>query len=288
MPPAPPRPADAAPRRPPRPAPAGQNIAMLLAYDGTPFQGWQLQHHAPSVQGTLEQALRTVLRHPVRVTGSGRTDTGVHALNQVANFRLPVAQDLARLQQHLNGLAGPAIAVKALIPVPDTFHARHSARGKLYRYHVFNRAYPPVFARRRAWWLKLPLDIAAMREAAAWLPGEHDFSAFRAADCAAASPVRHLRRLALAEGEWEDGTLRIELEASGFLQHMARIIVGTLVAVGQGRLAPGDVRRILESRRREQADATAPGHGLHLVRVFYDLGCFPELAAAGFPDAPSP
>ncbi|HEX9841429.1 MAG TPA: tRNA pseudouridine(38-40) synthase TruA, partial [bacterium] len=99
---------------------------MVLAYDGSPFQGWQLQQHAPTVQGTLEQALQTVLRHPVRVTGSGRTDTGVHALNQVANFRLPVAHDLARLQQSLNGLAGPAIAVKALIPVPDAFHARHS------------------------------------------------------------------------------------------------------------------------------------------------------------------
>ncbi len=263
------------------PAPGVYPVAMALAYDGSHFQGWQIQTHGPTVQGRLEEALAVVCRAPVRVTGSGRTDTGVHALNQVAHAHLPAPLDLWRLRQQLNALAGPHIVVRQLVPVDMAFHARHSARGKHYRYLIQNRPYPSAFARQRGWWLRAPLDVAAMREAATHLLGEHDFSAFRAKACEAPSPVRRMWRIDLTEGEQEHSTLRIDLEATGFLQHMARIMVGTLVAVGQGRATPGDVAAILAARHRERAYATAPGQGLHMVNVRYDLAQFPELQALG-------
>ncbi len=168
--------------------------------------------------------------------------------------------------------------MRELVPVPAAFHARHSATGKTYRYHLFNRPDPPVFGRRRCWWMRTPLDVAAMREAAGLLVGTHDFSAFRASECAAASPVRTLEEATVEEGTWPDATLRIRLRATGFLQHMARIITGTLTAVGLGKLAPEEAAAILAGRRREDADMTAPGRGLYLVRVAYDLDAFPELA----------
>lgn len=260
------------------PADSGMNTAMVLAYDGSPYQGWQIQPHGPTVQGTLEKALGTILRHPVRVIGSGRTDTGVHARNQVANVFLPEPPSLYRLRQQINALAGPSIAVKRMVEMPPNFHARYCARGKHYRYHVFNRPYPPVFGRERCWWIRQELDVDAMREAAGHLVGEHDFSAFRAKACEAPSPVRKIRRIEITAGEREDSTLRIDLEASAFLQHMARIVVGTLVAVGLGRLEAATLGAILASRDRERAAATAPASGLHLISVQYDLEEFPQLA----------
>lgn len=252
---------------------------MLLAYDGSPFQGWQVQPHGPSVQARLEEALAVIFREPVKVYGSGRTDTGVHALGQVANFFAPAERDPRKLQTSLNALCAPAISVKGLLPVSEDFHARHSAAGKTYRYHIFNRPYPPVFGRRRCWWVRTPLDVRAMAEAAMALEGKHDFSAFRAKECAAISPVRKIRRLVVSENEHRDSTIRIEIEASGFLQHMARIIAGTLTAVGRGRIAARDMGGILAGRDRGAADATAPGRGLYLVRVAYELEIYPELRA---------
>lgn len=252
---------------------------MAVAYDGSCFHGWQMQHNATTVQGKIEGALEAILHKPVRVHGSGRTDAGVHALNQIAHCDLPKAQDLHKLRGGLNALAAPAVAVKKIVEVPAAFHARHSAVGKTYRYHIYNRAYPPVLAPRRCWWVKAPLDDEAMRLAAEQLLGTQDFSSFRAAECTAKSPIRTLSRIELAIGNWPDGTLMIEMEASGFLQHMARIVTGTLVAVGLGRLAPEALPAILAARRREAAAATAPGHGLHLVRVAYDLDIYPQLRA---------
>jgi tRNA pseudouridine38-40 synthase len=264
---------------PARGAPELQNLALLLAYDGSLFQGWQVQRHGESVQGRLEEALRVVTRHPARVSGSGRTDAGVHALNQVANVFLPGGLSLRKLQAGLNGLLAPGIAVKAIVPVPPSFHARHRALGKHYRYQIFNRPYPPVFGRQRSWWIKTPLDVAAMQAGARHLLGEHDFSTFRASGCEAPHAVRTLTRLETTRADTPEATLHIDLEANGFLQHMARILTGTLVAVGLGRLAPDDLPAILASRARERADATAPARGLHLIRVRYDLEAFPELRA---------
>lgn len=266
-------------QREPGPRDGPRKLAMLVAYDGSPFQGWQIQPHGPTVQSKLEDALGVIFRQPVKVYGSGRTDTGVHALGQVAHFLAPAQQDLRKLQFSLNSLAAPSISVKALVPVSDDFHARHDATGKTYRYHIFNRPYPPVFGRQRCWWFRNPLNVPAMAEAAQALVGKHDFSAFRAISCAAKSPIRDIRSLRISEGEHSGSTVRIEIEASGFLQHMARIIAGTLTAVGLGRVAPGAMAGILAGREREAAEQTAPGRGLHLLRVEYDLEAYPQLGS---------
>lgn len=270
--------------------------AALLSYNGSAYQGWQVQPQRPTVQGALEDALQIILRENTPVVGSGRTDSGVHALNQVASFLVPEGTALPRLQASLNGLCGPGIAIKALVRAPAAFHARYDALGKLYRYDIHNRPYPPVFNLHRCWWLHQPLDLAAMREAASHLPGEHDFSAFRSSQCGAQSPVRALRRVEILAEKNEEFPLSIELEASGFLQHMARIITGTLVAVGRGKVTPDSLPAILSSRSREQAGQTAPGRGLHLISVQYDPSRFPQVAAwtkssafpAGDTDAPNP
>jgi tRNA pseudouridine38-40 synthase len=254
-----------------------RNVAMRVAYDGTRFQGWQIQNHAETVQGRLQDAMRIATRGPVTVYGSGRTDSGVHALGQVANAWVPQETDLHKLQGSLNALAGPDIGVLAIAWVPPDFHARHSAIGKCYRYRIHNLPAPPVLARRHCWWVRRPLDLAAMRAAAQGLLGTHDFSSFRAKDCAAATPVREMRAIRIAAGPEPEGALQLEYEASGFLQHMVRILTGTLVAVGHGELTPRDVAAILAARRREAAAMTAPGLGLHLVRVDYDGQRFPNL-----------
>jgi tRNA pseudouridine38-40 synthase len=260
-----------------------RTLALLIAYDGRPFQGWQVQPHGPTVQGKLEEAVRVATRVSATVYGSGRTDAGVHAEGQVAHVRLPGTLDLNKLRGNLNGLAGPDIGVRALTWMRDGFHARHSAMGKTYRYRVFNHAYPPVLD-RRCWWVRQPLDVPAMRRAAGHLVGEHDFSAFRAKECEALSPVRTVRTVTIGTGTMgtepgADAMLALEFHATAFLQHMVRILTGTLVAVGQGKLSPDDVAAILASRDRERAAATAPPDGLHLARVHYDLTEFPELAA---------
>ena len=257
----------------------GQTYAMVVSYDGSRFHGWQIQDNALSVEQTLSQALSVITRFPAKVIGSGRTDAGVHALNQTAHFVLPHPFDPARLTLSLNGLAKPFISVKQIIPVSDRFHARHSALGKSYRYCLYIRPYPPVFGAQRSWWLHQPLDVAAMREGGAFLLGTHDFSAFRAASCSAKTPIRHLRAIHIQEEQRPESTLTITLEGSGFLQYMARNITGTLVAVGQGKMPPQGVARILEGRQRNRAPATAPARGLHLARVYYDLKVFPELNA---------
>lgn len=279
----------------PRPSPI--RLAMVCAYEGSRFQGWQIQSRGATLQGRLEEALRIATGSRIRLFGSGRTDSGVHAFNQVAHFDIPrdIPRDIPldipghlsvdgsgggapdRLRVSLDALAGPHISVKALVRVPAHFHARHSAIGKTYRYHIFNRPYPPVFARERSWWLRRPLDAGAMAGAAEWLEGSHDFSAFRAADCSAASPVRTIRKIDIELGDWPDGSLRITIEATGFLMHMARIMAGTLVGVGHGRLAAEDIPAIIDSRERSRAGDTAPARGLHLLHVQYDLEEYPEL-----------
>jgi tRNA pseudouridine38-40 synthase len=253
-----------------------RTLALLIAYDGQPFQGWQVQPHGPSVQAKLEEAVRIATRIPVQVYGSGRTDAGVHAEGQVAHVLLPGDLDLHKLRGNLNGLAAPHIAVKALAWAPSGFHARHSAIGKTYRYRLFNRPYPSVLG-RPCWWVRQELDVPAMRAATQALLGEHDFSAFRAKDCEALHAVRTMRTVEVLDIEDADATLALEFYATAFLKQMVRILTGTLVAVGLGKLRPEDMAGILGSRDRERAAATAPPEGLHLMRVHYDLEKFPEL-----------
>lgn len=241
-------------------------IKLTLEYDGTNFCGWQLQPNGLTVQGTLEQALATVLRAPVRVTAAGRTDAGVHARGQVAVFRAPAPLDLEPLCRSINALAGPDISAVTAEVVADDFDPRRSARSRLYAYYLLNRPAPSPLWRNRAWHVPYPLDVGAMGEAATLLGGDLDFSSFRDAGCDAKTPVRRAIRSEVTR----DGDIIVyNIEATAFLRHMVRIIVGTLVAVGSGAISAGQFREILLARDRTKAGVTAPPHGLYLMEVRY-------------------
>ncbi len=240
---------------------------LVLEYDGTDYHGWQLQPNARTLQGVVEEALATVLRHPARVHAAGRTDAGVHALGQVATFRTERTIDRRELRSALNALTPADVAVRAVDEVPDEFDARRDARSRVYEYRIWNQPWRSAFWHRYAWHVARPLDVRAMRLAAARLPGTHDFSAFRAADCEAKSPVRTVTHSGLVESE--NGCI-YRIEATAFLKHMVRAIVGTLAQVGIGELTPDGFAGVLAGRDRTRAGATAPPQGLVLVAVAYD------------------
>ncbi len=241
-------------------------IAMVVQYDGTDYAGFQLQPEVPTVQGELEAGLSRLLREPVHLTGASRTDAGVHALGQVVAFATDNTIPIANLTRALNATLPVAVSVVRAEEAPAGFHPRFDAIGKLYTYRVLNRETPSPFLCRYAWHVEERLDRGAMTEAAEALVGEHDFAAFCAAGSVVHTTVRNLYRLDLdAEGDM----IELRLAADGFLYMMVRIIVGTLVEVGKGRLTPADVVAILASRDRRQAGPTAPPQGLCLVKVDY-------------------
>ena len=240
---------------------------LLLEYDGTDYSGWQLQPNARTLQGVLEEALATALRQPVRLHASGRTDAGVHALGQVATFRTDRTVEPRELRKTLNALTPSDIAVREVAPVPESFDARRSATSRVYEYRIWNQPWRSVFWHRYTWHVSRALDLKAMRAAAAAIVGEHDFSAFRAADCESESRVRRVIHSGLSEAE---NLCVYRVQANAFLKHMVRSIVGTLVAAGTGEIAPGSMAAILASRDRARAGATAPPQGLCLVAVAYD------------------
>jgi tRNA pseudouridine38-40 synthase len=240
---------------------------LLLEYDGTDYHGWQRQPDARTLQEVLETALATALRHPARLHAAGRTDAGVHALGQVATFRSELAIEPRELRKTLNALTPPDVAVREVAPVPDTFDARRSATSRVYEYRIWNQPWRSPFWHRYTWHVPRSLDLRAMRAAAALLVGEHDFSAFRAADCDSESRTRRVLHSGFTEAE---NMCMYRVQANAFLKHMVRTIVGTLVAVGSGELRSDDVGEILRSRDRTRAGATAPPQGLALVAVSYD------------------
>ena len=243
-------------------------LRLTVEYEGTAYQGWQVQPGGATVQEVLERALATALREPVRVRGAGRTDAGVHACGQVAAVRVRhVPPDLERLRRSLNALTPDDVAVRDIAVVDDAFDPRRHARSRVYEYRIWNAPAPSPFWRRHAWHVPLPLDVAAMEEAVAALAGEHDFAAFRGAD---AGPQRSTVRRVLETAVRADGPLLVyRIEATGFLKHMVRNIVGTMVEVGRGERSPSSMRDILASRDRTRAGPTAPPHGLLLVAVRY-------------------
>jgi tRNA pseudouridine38-40 synthase len=247
-------------------------IALGLEYDGTDFIGWQIQQSGRSIEGALAAAVSFVAGEPVNVHGSGRTDAGVHALQQVAHFDTQVSRTPRQWLLGINSNLPPDVAVRWAREVPPDFDARRSALSRRYRYTILQQAPRPALLRRRAWWLRQALDYGAMTAAAsAWL-GEHDFSAFRAAGCQAKSPLRRLMAVRIAERPAAVGVLvTLEFTANAFLQHMVRNLVGTLVAVGSGELTPAAAAAILVSRDRAAAGVTAPPWGLALVEVLYPL-----------------
>lgn len=244
-----------------------RHIRLVVEYDGTSLCGWQRQSNGPTVQGHLEAALAQLLQHAVTVTGASRTDAGVHARGQVASFRTERTIPLHGVRRGLNSLLPEAIAIREATEVGDDFHPRFSATGKHYRYTVLARPDRSPRWRDRAWHVPEPLALDAMREAAALLLGEHDFAAFRAAGCTANTTIRRIDTIDVVAG---DELLTLEVRGNAFLRNMVRIVAGTLVEVGRGRLTPAQVREILESRDRTRAGITAPAHGLELIEVRYD------------------
>lgn len=245
-----------------------RNLRLTLEYDGTAYAGWQVQDNGATIQGALEAALATLLKEPVRITGSGRTDAGVHALGQVANFCTEARIPLKGVVHGLNALLPRDISVRRADDVPLTFDSRRSAREKTYQYFLHRADTPSALARRTSWWLRGPLDLASAERAAQLLEGTHDFGAFRAAGCDAVHSVRTLLEVALMpRGEF----LEIRVRGNGFLRHMVRILVGTLVEVGQGRRSVASVAELLETFDRGRAGVTAPPQGLVLAEVRYDV-----------------
>ena len=243
-----------------------RTLKLVVEYDGTDFAGWQRQDGQSTVQGCLEDALRAMTGQPIIVRGAGRTDAGVHAEGQVASVevasRIPALGFLRGINTHVP----PAIAVLEVTDMPAGFNARHDARGKIYRYQVWNHPVRSPRYARRAWHVYDPLDTHAMREAAMCLLGQHDFRSFRSSDCDRTNTVRILRRFEV----WRDGAmLSLEVEGTAFLRNMVRILAGTLVAVGKGKMTAGHVQALLTNFDRTQAGVTAPACGLTLARVIY-------------------
>ncbi len=253
-----------------------RTLKLTIAYDGTDFAGWQRQAAARTVQAALEDALAPIEGRRVIVTGAGRTDAGVHAAAQVASVRLDAAITPGELRRALNATLDEDVRVLAVEEVHDDFHARFDARSKSYRYAVCCGEVMPPRLRRYAWHVRHPLDVDAMQSAAALVVGEHDFAAFQAAGSDVQTSVRRVLASAIeasgASGLDLDGgatLLHYHVTGTGFLRHMVRNIAGTLVDVGIGRRSPDDIRAILASRDRARASATAPAHGLTLLRVSY-------------------
>lgn len=245
-----------------------RNVRLVVEYDGAGLGGWQRQDNAPTVQGHLEDVLGRILGHPVAVAGASRTDAGVHALGQVASFRTSKAIPVDGIRRGCNSLLPSAIAITAADEAPEGFHPRFSATGKHYRYLILARPDRSPRWHHWAWHRRAPLDQDAMRAAAAALVGEHDFAAFRAAGCTARTTVRRIDEVALSAPE--PGLLALDVRGNAFLRNMVRIVAGTLVDVGEGRLAPGQLPGIVASLDRTRAGQTAPAHGLTLVSVRYD------------------
>lgn len=243
-----------------------RRLKLVLEYDGTAYHGWQVQPGLDTIQGRLEAALCRLAGSPVRVMGAGRTDAGVHARGQVASCSLDVRLDDPALRRALNGNLPQDIVVREVASAPTDFDARRSARSKTYRYTLLRRAERSPLEGRYSLHVPYAVDMDAMADAGQYLLGTHDFSAFRAGTCTAATPVRTVSRAAWrAVGDlWH-----FEIAGNGFLQHMVRIIVGTLLEVGRGRRRPDDLAEILASRDRRRAGATAPAHGLCLMAVEY-------------------
>jgi tRNA pseudouridine38-40 synthase len=246
-----------------------RNLKFTLQYDGTNYVGWQRQGRGASIQALLEDALAPMSGGPVTVHGAGRTDAGVHALGQVATVSFEGTLDPLTLARALNAVLPVDVRVLSVEEMAPDFHARFSALGKAYEYRIVNAPFVSPFLSRYVWHIGQPLDLEAMRQASRYLVGVHDLAAFQGAGSVVTSSERDIRRLEWTDGGGYDLPLVMHIEADGFLRHMVRNIVGTLVDVGVGRWPASQLETILASRDRAQAGSTAPPTGLFLVRVDY-------------------
>jgi tRNA pseudouridine38-40 synthase len=244
-----------------------KNFKLTIEYDGSGYHGWQRQKNGRTIQGEIEKALMTMTGKKVSLTGSGRTDAGVHALGQVANFVCETGLLPGDFRKGLNGLLSGDIVIKSCEQVHESFHARYDALRKTYRYRILNRSIPAAISRQYAWFIRKELDLDAMRAAISHIIGTHDFSAFEGAGSPRSHSTRTVMKAVLVEKRRED--IIFEIQADGFLRFMVRNIVGTLVDVGHHKITPDGFKEILMSKDRNLAGATAPPHGLFLMEVLY-------------------
>jgi tRNA pseudouridine38-40 synthase len=243
-----------------------RNLKLTLAYDGTTFHGWQIQPNLPTVQGTLQAALEKLFNHPVNVTGSGRTDAGVHAQGQVANVETIRSMDTDAVLRGVNALLPAEVRVWDVEEVSPEFHARRSARSKTYEYHIWRTYIVSPFECRYVYAFPYAMDEEAVDQATRCFVGTHDFTSFSATSSEIEDRIR-----TVFEAEWRRGAERwvFRIQGSGFLQYMVRTIVGTLLHVGTGKLKPQNIPEIFEARDRRLAGPCAPAGGLHLIKVDY-------------------
>jgi tRNA pseudouridine38-40 synthase len=244
-----------------------KNFKIIVEYDGTGYHGWQRQKADRTIQQEIEQALATMTAGQITLCGSGRTDAGVHAFGQTANFQCETDLSPEVFKKGLNSLLPDDIVIKECRLAAESFHARYDVKSKIYHYRIVNRKIPPAIGRQYAWFIRKKLDTAAMRYAISHICGIHDFKAFEGTGSPRSHTIRNVMAADLNEDN--DGSIVFKIEADGFLRYMVRNIVGTLVDVGLGKITPAGFKEILESKNRSQASATAPPHGLFLMEVKY-------------------
>lgn len=252
-----------------------RNIKLTIEYDGANYSGWQRQnsrrspvtgHRSKTIQETIEKTLQKILQEKIRLIGSGRTDAGVHAEGQTANFKTKSDIPLDRLQRALNGLLPDDIVITKTEKVRLGFHSRFDAKSKVYGYTILNRAYPSAILRSKVYFYRFPLNIELMQNEAKVLLGKHNFKSFQSSGSREANPVRSIKKLKITK---ERDFIRIGIEANGFLYNMARNIAGTLIEIGRGRFKKGALKMILQACDRRRAGPTAPACGLCLLKVKY-------------------
>ncbi|OIO36466.1 MAG: tRNA pseudouridine(38-40) synthase TruA [bacterium (Candidatus Ratteibacteria) CG_4_10_14_3_um_filter_41_18] len=264
-----------------------RNVCLSISYDGTGYSGWQRQRnsskirpHLPppplrgrikeggTIQGTIEEALEKLLQEKINLIGSGRTDAGVHAIAQTANFKTNTILPLQAIKKGLNAILPGDIRINSIRKVPENFNSRYSACGKTYQYLISFYFYP--FLRNYTCYSPCQLNLSAMKKASEFLVGRHNFSSFQAAGSRIRNPIRSIKRLSIKKTKTLFGNLAlIEIEADGFLYKMVRNIVGTLLEVGKSKMAPDEIEKILDKKNRKFAGPTAPAKGLYLKRVKY-------------------
>lgn len=244
-----------------------KNIKLIIEYDGSNYHGWQSQINASAVQDIIRKAIMRLTGEECTLIGSGRTDAGVHAYGQVANFHTDSSIPSEKFSYALNSLLPKDIVIRGSSEVNDDFHSRFSAKGKKYRYVIYNSEFPSALLRNRAFHVTNFLDFDEMYKAVCFFKGTHDFSAFKASGSSVKTPIRTITDITL---ERRDSTIVFEIAGSGFLYNMVRIIVGTLLEVGTGKIKSDSIPEIINSRDRNKAGKTAPPQGLFLIEVYYD------------------
>ena len=244
-----------------------RNFKMTVEYDGSAYCGWQRQKNGTSIQQMLEEAIKLITGQKVAVIGSGRTDAGVHALNQVGSFRCSTKLPVNKIFMGMNSVLPPDIVVKELEEVGDEFNALRDVKSKIYVYKICNQRLRPALGRNYFWHVRFPLDIGRMKKASKYLIGTHDFSCFCATGTDVKDRVRTIKDIEITT--CENGLIEIKVESQGFLKYMVRNIIGTLVEVGRAKRKPEEMKVIIESRNRNIAGVTAPACGLFLKEVKY-------------------